>query len=374
MLIRRRESLRLGWIIGSSVFLILLGSPPVQAAPFSLTVTVEGEGFGTVRSSPAGIDCPSDCGESYEQGTSVTLFAYPGGGSKHRGWTGGGCSLGNSCEITISSDTNITATFDPACSYDASSREVAIHAGLTYASNFDDLVAVEVKILTVDAGQIVYEYSPCSDATVMNTDVIRMSGEIPAYILLDFGETGFAPGATPEPDGESEIELHFDVTGSNYMSVMTTNMAENITFGDQGWNLNGDGDIDVFPVGIGTVLLESMGGADQLSGLGGRGTGSPALLRLSLTGGDGPDRVVGNDLQNSLIGGNGPDTVIAKKGRDWVWGTKGSDVLRGGGDKDKLFGGNGADEMNGGQGVDECRGEKGRDIARSCERLADRNV
>ena len=48
------------------------------ATSHTLTVTKAGTGTGTVTSSPAGINCGSDCSESYASGTSVTLTAAAG--------------------------------------------------------------------------------------------------------------------------------------------------------------------------------------------------------------------------------------------------------------------------------------------------------
>ena len=79
---------------------------------YTLTVTRAGTGSGTVSSSPAGIDCGSDCGETYDQGTNVTLTATPAAGSIFAGWSGSGCSGTGNCQVTVNSDTTITATFN----------------------------------------------------------------------------------------------------------------------------------------------------------------------------------------------------------------------------------------------------------------------
>jgi len=77
---------------------------------YTLTVLKAGTGTGTVTSSPAGISCGGNCSVSYDSGTSVTLTANPGTYSTFTGWTGGGCSTGT-CDITMTADTTVTATF-----------------------------------------------------------------------------------------------------------------------------------------------------------------------------------------------------------------------------------------------------------------------
>ncbi len=80
-----------------------------------LGVAKNGSGKGTVTSSPAGIDCGNDCAASYLSFTKVTLAATPENGSSFEGW-GGACeeAAGNTCELTMLDDENVTATFGKA--------------------------------------------------------------------------------------------------------------------------------------------------------------------------------------------------------------------------------------------------------------------
>jgi len=86
-----------------------------DAATYLLTVSTAGPGSGSVTSSPPGIDCGSDCTESYAAGTGVTLTAGPGPSSTFEGWSGGSCS-GTSlvCQLTMDTARSATATFAPA--------------------------------------------------------------------------------------------------------------------------------------------------------------------------------------------------------------------------------------------------------------------
>lgn len=81
-------------------------------ATFTLTVTKAGSG--TVTSDVTGINCGTDCTQSYNYGTSVTLTATAASGSAFAGWSGGGCS-GNAatCTVSMTAATAVTATFAP---------------------------------------------------------------------------------------------------------------------------------------------------------------------------------------------------------------------------------------------------------------------
>jgi len=78
---------------------------------FTLAVTLEGLGGGTVTSSPAGINCGTACAATYDSGTVVTLTARPDSLSTFGGWRGGGCSGTGSCTITLTGNTTVNAEF-----------------------------------------------------------------------------------------------------------------------------------------------------------------------------------------------------------------------------------------------------------------------
>jgi hypothetical protein len=96
------------------------GTDPLDANSVSqhtLTVTKSGTGTGGITSSPAGINCGSNCGASFNSGAVVSLTANPDTGSTFTGWSGSGCSGAGFCTITMNADTGVTATFTAETNY-----------------------------------------------------------------------------------------------------------------------------------------------------------------------------------------------------------------------------------------------------------------
>ena len=106
--------------------LLILTTAIFNLQQYTLTVEKSGTGSGTITSSPAGINCGSDCNESYDQGTSVTLTATPAPGSTFGGWSQGGCSGTGTCVVIMNADIAVTAAFSakaPAISVSPSSLD-----------------------------------------------------------------------------------------------------------------------------------------------------------------------------------------------------------------------------------------------------------
>jgi subtilase family serine protease len=81
------------------------------APTYLLTVTKTGNG--TVTSNPAGINCGTDCTESYEGGKTVTLTATPAADSVFTAWGGAcaGTAATAACTVTMDAAKTATATF-----------------------------------------------------------------------------------------------------------------------------------------------------------------------------------------------------------------------------------------------------------------------
>jgi hypothetical protein len=85
------------------------------AATVTLTVTKSGTGEGSVTSSPAGIDCGSECSAEFEEGKHVTLAASAARGSEFTGWSGDCESVsgpgGDECTLEMNAEKSVTAQY-----------------------------------------------------------------------------------------------------------------------------------------------------------------------------------------------------------------------------------------------------------------------
>jgi hypothetical protein len=82
----------------------------------------------------------------------------------------------------------------------------------------------------------------------------------------------------------------------------------------------------------------------------------------TVTGGSGPDRLLGTRGDDVICAGAGDDLVFASNGDDAVFGDDGDDSLAGGRGDDTLYGGPGADRMTGDNGDDVLSGGAGADL------------
>lgn len=78
------------------------------SSTYSLTAARAGDGDGAITGS--GINCGSDCTESYASGTTVTLRASAVNGSAFSGWSGD-CAGTGDCTLSMNAAKSVTATF-----------------------------------------------------------------------------------------------------------------------------------------------------------------------------------------------------------------------------------------------------------------------
>lgn len=82
----------------------------IEAAGYDLIIEKLGTGSGTVTSSPAGIDCGTDCSHTFNSGDMVTLTATPAIGSTFAGW-GAPCFGLLTCFVEMDRARDLKVTF-----------------------------------------------------------------------------------------------------------------------------------------------------------------------------------------------------------------------------------------------------------------------
>jgi hypothetical protein len=168
--------------------------PPLSSTE-QYTLLVSTTGNGVVTSSDGKIQCGTDCSESYPDGTQVTLTATPDSGWEFSGWSGA-CSGTGTCDITLTSDTSVTATFTQ-----QPSQQCANIAGdwncsedVTFKCTFDGITDT---VSTSGTGTITIKQNGCN-----------ISYEVPYW---DIERTGTIEGNNINVSGILVIPLIEDV-------------------------------------------------------------------------------------------------------------------------------------------------------------------
>ncbi len=235
----------------------------------------------------------------------------------------------------------------PGCTYNAGTRTVSA-----------TMTAGAQATLVVAGGEIRFGESPvaCGAATTENTDTITVGGAAGSVETLVVDQSGgaFAPGATAETTGTSEIEISVLLgDASDLVVVHGTSGADSISIGLAGIALNADGDGDItFSTLPARIEVFGHEGPNTINGRGGTGAGATYTGTLVLHAGDSGDTLTGGSGNDELYGGLGADSLTGFTGDDSLDGGGGTDTLAGNDGADSLIGGAGADSLIGGPGVD----------------------
>jgi Ca2+-binding RTX toxin-like protein len=238
------------------------------------------------------------------------------------------------------------------CSYNESTKTVTASIASGGAAT---LVAV--------GGEIRFGGAPvnCGTATVTNTDSIVVNGVAGSSerLTIDLSGGPFAPGATAEGTGVSEVEISLLLgDAADLVTVSGSTGSDTVTVGAGGiaFTADGDADVTVSPLPA-TIELLGLGGDDTLNGRGGFGVGAPFPNALVADGGDGADTIDGGSGADTLRGGGAADTLSGREGGDLLEGGDGNDSLAGNGGNDELVGGSGSDALIGGDADDVLRAD-----------------
>lgn len=170
-----------GAIVCCAVFAEACGAsePPSPSRGPALTVTTNGDGSGSVESSPAGITCGSVCVYAYSSGTAVTLTATADAGSVFVGWTGGGCSGTDTCQVVVTAATTVTATFQKASTGPFTVKQTETLGGETLSGSVCDVTKPFAVLAATKAVTWTFLFAPSSatKGTVTYAYTIPSAGE-----------------------------------------------------------------------------------------------------------------------------------------------------------------------------------------------------
>ncbi|MEJ7893689.1 MAG: Calx-beta domain-containing protein, partial [Solirubrobacteraceae bacterium] len=137
--------------------------PKAATAPapsYELTVSRSGSGQGTVTSSPAGINCGSDCTETYTLDRQVTLTPTPSGGGQFSGWTGD-CTGTGTCTVTMDRARFVGASFAAAATPpSASIDDVTVTEGNSGTVN----ASFTVTLAFASGSPVTVDYATADDS------------------------------------------------------------------------------------------------------------------------------------------------------------------------------------------------------------------
>jgi Ca2+-binding RTX toxin-like protein len=210
-----------------------------------------------------------------------------------------------------------------------------------------------------------FSWSGCEGARTTDTNKIKVVGStLSEDITINLENGPFAPGASSESSGSSEIEFELDLgSGTDRVTLLGGNGADRLGFVKPGQaSLNGDSDVDVEMSGINIWTLDGGAGNDLLNG-----RGAPSV---EIWGREGDDRLVGGPGSDDLYGdsgasptGDGNDMLVGGGDDDYLRGYRGRDTLQGSDGDDSLYADEGNDDVMGGPGNDYVGAMAGKDGA-----------
>lgn len=175
-----------------------------------MKVEKEGSGSGTVTSSPAGIECGSECSAGFEEGTEVTLTATEAIGSTFTGWSGGGCSGTETCVLTLNADTTVTAAFEaePPPVFTLKVKKAGSGSGTITSSPAGIDCGGECSAELEEGAKLKLTATPASGSTFAGWTGGSCSGTGPCVVTIGADTTvtaTFDATGPPPPEGEGEV-------------------------------------------------------------------------------------------------------------------------------------------------------------------------
>ncbi|MCE5262102.1 MAG: chitobiase/beta-hexosaminidase C-terminal domain-containing protein [Deltaproteobacteria bacterium] len=211
---------------------------------YALGVSRSGTGTGLVSSSPAGISCGTDCSETYNHGTEVTLTATADASSAFTGWSGACTGTASTCTLSMDAAKSVTAAFadigKPTGSISYAGGAYTGAGTVTLTLSASDAAGVTAMSFSWDGGTSWSPEEPYGTTTSWNLGTV--DGLKTAYVKFKDGA-----GNWSDP---FRLDLTLDTTGSaltvgsfgsctNNPALMISGTASDALSGLKGVTVNG---------------------------------------------------------------------------------------------------------------------------------------
>ena len=222
---------------------------------------------------------------------------------------------------------------------DSSNETVTIEANGGRARLSSDLGPVVMDINDVE--RIEYRASDGFDTVLVEdlsgTEVKQVAIDLAAYAAI--------------PDGKADVVVALGTAGNDAINVALVGGAISVTGLPARLTITHAESFD-------SISISASDGNDTINAA----TLKASAADLSVSGGEGNDKVTGGLGNDVVFGEGGNDKLIGGAGDDWLGAGAGNDLADGGTGKDTLFGYEGKDTLNGGAGDDVIFGNEGDDI------------
>jgi CSLREA domain-containing protein len=236
------------------------GAPPAQ---HTLSVGIAGSGTGTVTG--PGINCPGDCSQAYDSGSTPELTATASGGSTFTGWSGA-CSGTGSCQPTMSQARTVTATFTPP------PGDIALSpSSLSFGNQQTGTVSAKQEVGIANTGAGALRLTQPSISTNQFQLAATTCGQFPATLAAN---------------SSCKLELTFSPTSAGAKSANLTIPSDDPDESSVQVSLSGTGltppnaSFDPAALGFGSI---EVGAQSQAQGVTIENTGDSALVVTSIT-------------------------------------------------------------------------------------------
>jgi hypothetical protein len=231
--------------------------PTIVLPNYSLTVSLTGEGSGTVNSNKAGITCGSDCSQDYQSGLKVLLIAQADANSSFVSW-GGACSgTEDDVMVDMTEAKTCEAQFEPTSQKRFALPGITLiceDCNINQAALVDpEAQPVEPRNYTFPQGLVSFELTQLENPSTQLDIYYQNINQLDNFVYRKYGPT--IPGEPSSADWYTFSNVSFALDTLDDQTMVKANLT--LTDGALGDNTGVDGRI-VDPGGLALEVTEKV--------------------------------------------------------------------------------------------------------------------